>query len=178
VRPAWSEPIAALIAAALASMVAVGADVVAGGEPTHTLTLGLAAMALGALRWHPQGRGRGAAGAATIALVSQPVLHASAVLVPTHAAGSGPPSVAHELTETPIGVAQLIVAMLVVVSVMSAEPLLRGFLRRRIVAVTAQAPAPWGIALPLAPALRLGRRLRGAGQRVGLRAPPAPPTAA
>lgn len=178
-RPAWSDPAAVLVAAALAGLVAVGADLVAAGDPTHTLTLGLAAIALGATGLGPRGRSRGGLGAATVALLSQPVLHASTVLIPTLAVGIGPTPVAHGLTETPIGVAQLITAVLVVVSVMSAEPLLRLCFRRRTAAVTGHAPtSSWDVALPPAPALHVHRRLRGSGQRLGLRAPPVPSAAA
>ena len=177
-RPAWSDPTAALGAAALAGLIAAGADLVADGDPTHTLTLGLAAVALGALRLHPRGHSRGAVGAATVALLSQPVLHVSTPLIPTFAAGADPPLVTHGLAETPIGVAQLIAASLVVVSVMSAAPLLRLYSRRRTMTTAGHVPSPsWDVALPPDPALRLRRGLGGTGQRLGLRAPPVQPAA-
>jgi hypothetical protein len=179
VRPAWSDPTSALVAATLAGLAAVGADLVVGGGPTHTLTLGLAAIAIGALRLHPQGRSSGAADVATVALLSQPLLHAATAVIPVFAVGVGPASVAHRLTETPIGVAQLVIAAVVIVSMTSAEPLLRLYFRRRTVAASSNAPASsWDIALPPEPALHLGRRLRGSGQRLGLRAPPVQPAAA
>lgn len=101
-RTAASDRRASLFAAALAVVVAVGSDVVAGGHPLHTAMLGAAVSVVSVLRLRYSGRRRHRLLAVTgAALLFQPVLEAVTRLVPAgagaagHAAGEGWPAILH-----------------------------------------------------------------------------------
>lgn len=172
-RPAWSDPAAAAGAAVLAGAVAVAADVAAGGQTTHTAALGLLALVLGVQRVRSTEQGRGANTAATVALLSQPVLHASSTLVPGAPHGSGTAHAPHVLMDTPLTLGQLLVAAVIVMAVTGAEPLLRRCLDRHPRSVA----RPFfrrsrDEVLPPSPAQDHRRVRRAIGQRLRLRAPP------
>ncbi|WP_344253447.1 hypothetical protein [Pseudonocardia hydrocarbonoxydans] len=171
-RPAWSDPAAAAGAAVIAGVVAVGADIAAGGTATHTLALGLLALVLGVLRLGTSGRARGANTAAAGALLSQPVLHAITTLVP-----SGPDTghTTHALVETPVALGQLLLAAVIVMSVASVEPLLHRCLRWRPRTVLRFfSHRSIDVTLPAPPELTCRHMQHAAGQQLRLRAPPAP----
>lgn len=173
-RPAWSDPASAAGAAVLAGVVAVGADITAGGEAAHTVALGLLALVLGVHRLRAPERGRSVNAAATIALLSQPVLHATMTLLPTVPHGSGTAHTPHALVDAPVTLAQLLLAAVIVMAVISAEPLLRQFCRWQ--PSTRIRPFPrrsHDVELLPDPDLGHRRRVRrGIGQRIRLRAPP------
>lgn len=171
-RAAWSDPAAATGAAAIAGAVAVGADIAGGGTATHTVALGLLALVLGVLRLRTAGRARGANAAATVALLSQPVWHATTMLVPP---GSAIADATHAVVETPVALGQLLLAAVIVMSVASVEPLLHRCLRWRPRTVLSSfSRRPVDVALPTPPGLNCRHRQRAAGQRLRLRAPPVP----
>lgn len=107
-------------AAALAAAVAVGSDVVAGGQPLHTMSLGLVGVVVALLRIRLAGRHRGLFAAMTASFVAQPVLHAA-----TKVLGSPVPagSAGHTVQETSFSVLPVVVAAAIVVAVACAEQL-------------------------------------------------------
>lgn len=172
-QPAWSDPAAAAGAAVLAGVVAVGADITAGGEASHTVTLGLLALVLGVLRLRGSGRARSADAAATVALLSQPVLHAITTLVPVVPRDLGTAFDTHALADAPVTMAQLSLAAVIVLSVASIEPLLRRCFRWRPGPVLRPFSGRTRDTTP-PPALGLDHRRarREIGHRRRLRAPP------
>lgn len=108
-------------AAALAAAVAVGSDVVAGGGPLHSVSLGLVGVVVALLRIRLAGRHRGLFAAMTASFLAQPVLHAATKLL-----GSSVPagSAGHTVQETSFSVLPVVVAAAIVVAVACAEQLL------------------------------------------------------
>ncbi|GAA3228961.1 hypothetical protein GCM10017691_20600 [Pseudonocardia petroleophila] len=108
-------------AAALAAVVAVGSDVVAGGRPLHTMSLGLIGVIVALLRIRLAGRHRGLFAAMTASFVAQPVLDAATKVlgfsVPAGSAG-------HTVQETSLSILPVVVAAAIVVAVACAEQLL------------------------------------------------------
>lgn len=111
-----------LLAASATVVVAVGSDVVAGGHPLHTATLGAVAAAIAVLRLRLAGRHNGPFAAISAAILAQPVLHAATKLLP-----SGTESVAaapgHAAAEASVTVLHVLVAALIVCAVVGVEQL-------------------------------------------------------
>ncbi len=175
-RPAWSDPASTAGAAVLAGVVAVGVDVIAGGDAAHTVALGPLALVLGVLRLRAPERGRSMNAAATVALLSQPVLHATLTLIPTVPHGSGTALAPHALADAPTTLTQLLVAAVIIMAVISAEPLLRQCCRWQpctlVRPFSRRDERTTPSSLPN-PDLSHRRRVRrGTGQRIRLRAPP------
>lgn len=115
------SPLSTAIAAALAAVVAVGSDVVAGGQPLHTMSLGLVGVVVALLRIRLAGRHRGLFATMTASFVAQPVLHAATKILGT----LGPVgSAGHAVQETSFSVLPVVVAAAIVVAVACAELLL------------------------------------------------------
>lgn len=108
-------------AAALAAAVAVGSDVLAGGQPLHTMSLGLVGVVVALLRIRLAGRHRGLFAAMTASFVAQPILHAATKILdsPVPAGSAG-----HAVQETSFSVLPVVVAAAIVVAVACAEQLL------------------------------------------------------
>lgn len=115
------SPAITAVAAALAAAVAVGSDVVAGGQPLHTMSLGLVGVVVALLRIRLAGRHRGLCAAMTASFVAQPVLHAATKILgsPVPAGSAG-----HTVQETSFSVLPVVVAAAIVVAVACAEQLL------------------------------------------------------
>jgi hypothetical protein len=113
----WSLAVAALVTVAAA----VSMDVIADEHPTHTLTLGLIAVVVAALRIKLDGRYQGLFSTVSGALALQPALHATSELGSRPLADwdneSGPLHVV--LADGPTTAVQIIVTALVVVAVAS-----------------------------------------------------------
>lgn len=126
----WYQTTIATIAAGLATAVAVGSDVVAGGQPLHTTSLGLVGVVVALLRIRLAGRHRGLFATVTASFVAQPILHAATKLLgsPTPAGSSG-----HTIHETSVSVFPVVVAAAIVMAVACAELLLHTAFVRQVV---------------------------------------------
>ena len=161
-------------------VVAVGADVVAGGHPLHTVTLGLVALVVAVMRMGLAGRHASLFAASRGAVVAQPALHAAMKLFPAQGGpGSG---LGHTAAETSTTALHVLVTALIVAFVAGAEQL--------FLAVAALQPftrwlflATWATARPHSPA-PIGEPIEGAVTRrphlteVPRRGPPATARAA
>lgn len=158
----------------LAGVVAVGSDVIARSDPTHTAALGLVAALIGALRLRLRGRGRTLTAAATAAFLAQPVLHATTKLLLTVPLGHGHEPLSHVFGEAPGAAVQVLVAAAIVMAVVAVESLVHRCLVAR---GTATGRAPVGVSreatvLPAAPDVD-DRRARSGGLACpALRGPP------
>lgn len=115
------SPVTTAIAAALAAVVAVGSDVVAGGTPLHTMSLGMVGVVTALLRVRLAGRHRGLFATMTASFVAQPVLHAvTKILHSADPVGSA----GHAVQETSFSVLPVVVAVAIVTAVACAELLL------------------------------------------------------
>lgn len=109
-------------AAATTVSVAVGADIVAGGHPWHTMTLGIVASVMAVVRLRLAGRHGELFAATSAALVAQPVLHAATKLFPS-TAENFPTVPGHAAAEASVTVLHVLVAALIVTAVAGAEQL-------------------------------------------------------
>lgn len=114
-----SPPVVAAGAALVAVTVAVGSDVLAGGTPEHTATLGLVGLVVMWLRLRLGSRHAGLSAAITAAFLAQPVLHAAAVLLPGHHGGPTQDVIA----EASVTAVQVVVAATIVVALACSEQL-------------------------------------------------------
>jgi hypothetical protein len=117
-------------AATLATVVAVGSDVVAGGQPLHTTSVGLVGVVVALLRIRLAGRHRGLFATVTASFLAQPVLHAATKLLdsPMPAGSAG-----HTIHETSVSVLPVVIAAAIVVAVACAEHLMHTAFVRRVV---------------------------------------------
>lgn len=116
-----SDRPAAAFAASATVVVAVGADIVAGGHPWHTATLGAVASVIAVLRLRLAGRHNGMFAAISAALLAQPALHAAMKMLP--AAAGYPVEPGHTATEASVTALHVLVAALIVTAVAGAEQL-------------------------------------------------------
>lgn len=115
------SPVITVLAAGLAAVVAVGSDIVAGGQPLHTMSLGLVGAVVALLRIRLAGRHRGLFATMTASFVAQPVLHAVTKILGTPAPAG---SAGHAVQETSFSVLPVVVAAAIVAAVACAELLL------------------------------------------------------
>ncbi|MDN5750094.1 MAG: hypothetical protein L0H64_16545 [Pseudonocardia sp.] len=112
-------------AALLATGVAVGADVVAGGHPLHTVALGLVGVLVAVLRLRLAGEHLGLFAALTAAFLAQPVLHATVTILPAVDHAPAPAdAAAHSATDASVTAVHLVVAATIMVAVAAVELLL------------------------------------------------------
>ncbi|MBW0103728.1 hypothetical protein [Pseudonocardia sp. KRD291] len=143
-RAAASPIRAAVMFAAVATIcVAVGMDILAGEHASHSLTVGLIAAVVAAIRLRLAGSCRGYFASLSGAIVAQPALHAASKLFPAE-----PDTVAGHAAESSVSVAHVLLAAVVVGVVTGAESL---FLLlsavhplARLVCLIARPPAPRG----------------------------------
>lgn len=143
---------AAAFGAATTALVAVGADVLGGGRPEHTVTLAVVAAAVMVVRLGMVGRNGGLFRAVSAALVAQPALHAATKLLPaaTEPASAG----VHTAADASATVLHVLVAFFIVTSVAAAEHVflllvaLGGFARWLVLLPRAMRPGWPAILLP------------------------------
>ncbi len=167
------------VGAGLAVVAAVGLDVLADEHPTHTVSLGIVAAVVAALRLHLAGRHETVLAPVAAALVAQPALHATSKLGGGHH-GVGGDGLLHVVTADGPGTAmQVAVSAVVVVAVaLSARftELLAHVLSRPVRLLLMgppAAPSSGGVAVR---SRRRGSMLRWCGWtlRAARRGPPAP----
>jgi hypothetical protein len=166
------------LAAIVTVVVAVAADVIAGGHPLHTATLGLVALVVAVMRHRLAGCHVGMFAVVRGAVVAQPALHAAMKLLPD-AADPGSTLLGHSAADTSTTAVHLVAAAAIVAGVAGSEQLflavatLQPFTRwLRLLACGAARPRFPSAPVPEPPAVSAKRLANLA--TVSRRGPPAP----
>jgi hypothetical protein len=167
------------VGAGIAVAAAVAFDVLADEHPTHTLSLGIVAAVVAALRLHLAGRHENVLAPVAGALVAQPALHATTKLGGGHEALGGNGLLHVLAADGPGASTQIAVTVVVVVAVAASvrfTELLVRVLSRPVRLLTVGPPVAPSIGAVAVRGERRGSMLRWCGWtiRAGRRGPPAP----
>lgn len=167
------------VGAGTAVAAAVAFDVLADEHPTHTLSLGIVAAVVAALRLRLGGRHENVLAPVAGALVAQPALHATTKLGGAHDAVGGDGFLHVLASDGPGASMQIAVTAVVVVAVAASvrlTELLVRVLSRPVRLLVVGPPVAPSIAAVAVRAERRGSMLRWCGWtiRAGRRGPPAP----